>query len=298
MQHTTITPMHSARQVAAEALRAYGIIDIANREQVLAEGPMMAETLAALDRACGELSLAEIDWYGHTPDHADLQSTDLQQLRAATTAYLQMRKQAGGLATDAAAGAMTGATFAQWLCLFAGIPRCGGCRAFVLGGAGHLCPTPISDGLPCIGVGIQFDRARGVVVVRTEQALDVELPIDVFLRRCNFRPEDLRPFAGQSAATSVIYKIRRRGQPEWSDGGAVPHWTKNGRTWNSPHSLKAHLREVVKHQLRNAGRYPVTDADMAQHVPSHWEIVTIATGEACVQDTAAFVAAHPTANAT
>ena len=71
MQQTTITPMHSARQVAAEALRAYGIIDIANREQVLAEGPMMAETLAALDRARGELSLAEIDWYGHTPDHAD-----------------------------------------------------------------------------------------------------------------------------------------------------------------------------------------------------------------------------------
>ena len=295
MQQAATTPMHSARRVAAEALRAYGIIDIANREQVLANGPDMAETLAALDRACGELSLAEIDWYRQTPDHADLRSHDLQQLYAATTAYLQMRKRAGGLAIDAAAGAMTSATFAQWLCLFAGIPRCGGCQAFVLGGAGHLCPTPVSDGVPSIGVGIQFDRARGVVILRSEHALDVELPIDTFLRRCGFRPQDLRPFAGQSAATSVIYKIRRRGQDGWSDGGAVPHWTRNGRTWNSPHSLKAHLREVVKHQLRQAGRYPVTDADMAQHVPADWEVVTIMTGEACVQDTAAFVAAHPTA---
>lgn len=296
MQHATTIPIHSARQVAAEALRAYGIIDMANREQMLAEGPDMAETLAALDRACGELSLAEIDWYRQTPDHADLRSHDLQQLCAATTAYLQMRKRAGGLEIDAAAGAMTGATFAQWLCRFAGIPRCAGCQAFVLGGAGHLCPTPVSDGVPCIGVGIAVDRARGVVIIRTEHALDVELSIDVFLRRSGFQPEDVRPFAGESTAASVVYKIRRRGAAGWSDGGTAPSWTRNGRMWNSPHALKAHLREVVKHQLHHAGRYPITDADMAQHVPLDWEIVTIVTGEACVQDTAAFVAAHPTAH--
>ena len=296
MQETTTTPMHSARAIAAEALRTYGIIDVANREQVLDERPNADETLAALDRACGELSLAEIDWYRHTPDHADLQSSDLQRLSAASTAYLSMRKQRDGLTIDAAGGGMTGASFAQWLCRFASIPRCPGCQAYVLGGVGHLCPTPLADGLPCIGVGILVDRARDVVVIRNEHTLDVELPIHVFLRRCGFRPEDVRPFAGQPTAASVVYKIRRRSQQGWSDGGAVPSWTKNGRTWNSPHALKAHLREVVKHQLRNAGRYPVTDADMAQYTPADWEVITIAMGEACVQDIAAFVADHPTGN--
>lgn len=143
MQQSTTTPMHSARAIAAEALRTYGIIDVANREHVLDERLDAVETLAALDRACDKLSLAEIDWYRHTPDHADLQSPDLQRLSAASTAYLSMRKQRDGLTIDAAGGGMTGASFAQWLCRFASIPRRPGCQAYVLGGVGHARSRPL-----------------------------------------------------------------------------------------------------------------------------------------------------------
>ena len=68
------------------------------------------------------------------------------------------------------------------------------------------------------------------------------------------------------------YKIRRRIDGKYSNGGSYPHFTKNGKTWSSVKHLNSHLRLSVRQ-----GYYRRSNIDVYAGQPlANFEIVEVA----------------------
>lgn len=106
----------AAAAIARDTIDTSSVIALANRTCLLGAGSATAAEIAALDVASAALlAQSQIRQTGPAERMPDAQSDRLSALLGAARDYNAVREQDGGLERDAAAGSMTGATFARAL---------------------------------------------------------------------------------------------------------------------------------------------------------------------------------------